>query len=121
MARLRREYGRKVREAMVTVFGAPPIPGLGVAGGFKLMVEDRGGLGLTDLQRRADELTRGMQRRADFAGVSTQFRSNTPQLFLEIDRSKAESLGVPFNDVNQTLSMYLGSLYVNSFNEFGRH
>ena len=62
-----------------------------------------------------------MQRQPGFAGVTTQFRSNTPQLFLDIDRTKAESLGVSFNDVNQTLSMYLGSLYVNSFNEFGRH
>jgi multidrug efflux pump len=62
-----------------------------------------------------------MQRQAGFTGVTTQFRSNTPQLFFDIDRSKAESLGVAFNDVSQTLSMYLGSLYVNSFNEFGRH
>ena len=54
-------------------------------------------------------------------GVSTQFRSNTPQLFMDIDRTKVASLGVPFNDVNQTLEIYLGSLYVNSFNAFGRH
>jgi hydrophobe/amphiphile efflux-1 (HAE1) family protein len=121
MARLRRETARRAREAIVTVYGAPPIPGLGVAGGFKLMVEDRGGRGLADLQRQADALTRSMQREAGFTGVTTQFRSNTPQLFFDIDRSKAESLGVSFNDVNQTLAMYLGSLYVNSFNDFGRH
>jgi multidrug efflux pump len=121
MARLRREYAHRVKEAIVTVFGAAPIPGLGVAGGFKLMVEDRGGLGLAELQRQTDKLTRGLQRQGGLASVTTQFRSNTPQLFLDIDRSKAESLGVSFNDVNQTLSMYLGSLYVNSFNEFGRH
>ena len=53
--------------------------------------------------------------------VTTQFRSNTPQLFLDIDRAKVASLGVSLNDVNQTLDMYLGSLYVNSFNDFGRH
>ncbi len=121
MARLRRETARRAKEAIVTVYGAPPIPGLSVAGGFKLMVEDRGGLGLPDLQRQADALTRGMQHQPGFTGVTTQFRSNTPQLFFDIDRSKAESLGVPWSDVSQTLSMYLGSLYVNSFNEFGRH
>ncbi|WP_422924279.1 efflux RND transporter permease subunit [Singulisphaera sp. PoT] len=121
MAKLRKAYTKEVRDAQVTVFGAPPIPGLSVAGGFKLMVEDRGGLGLTNLQRQADALTRSLQRQQGFSGVSMQFRSNTPQLFFDIDRSKAESLGVSFTDVNQTLSMYLGSLYVNSFNEFGRH
>jgi multidrug efflux pump len=121
MAELRRAYARHIREAAVSVYGAAPVPGLGVAGGFKLMVEDRGGLGLDDLQRRTDELTRTLQRQPGLSSVATQFRSNTPQLFMAIDRAKAETLGVSFDDVNQTLSMYLGSLYVNSFNEFGRH
>src|SRR5204863_5545665 len=53
--------------------------------------------------------------------VSTQFRSNTPQVYMDIDRAKAAALGVSLDDVNQTLQIYLGSLYVNSFNEFGRH
>src|SRR4029077_4249472 len=53
--------------------------------------------------------------------VSTEFRSKTPQLFLDLDRTKAAALGVPLNDVNQTLDMSLGSLYVNIFNDFGRH
>ena len=107
---------------MVTVFGAPPIPGLSVAGGFKLMVEDRGGLGLADLaaaDRRPDR--QAAKHDPGLTGVSTQFRSNTPQLFLDIDRTKVESLGVSLDDVNQTLQIYLGSLYVNSFNEFGRY
>jgi multidrug efflux pump len=121
MARLRRAYPRRVKEAVVTVFGAAPVPGLGVAGGFKLMVEDRSGLGLANLQRQTDELTRLLKSEPGLAGVTTQFRSNAPQLFLDIDRAKAQSLGLSFDDVNQTLSMYLGSLYVNSFNQFGRH
>ena len=54
-------------------------------------------------------------------GVSSQFRANTPQLFMDIDRAKAAALGVSFNDLNQTLGIFLGSLYVNSFNAFGRH
>ncbi len=62
-----------------------------------------------------------MKHEPGLANVSTQFRSSTPQLFLDIDRTKAEALGVSLDDVNQTLAMYLGSLYVNSFNEFGRH
>ena len=121
MAQLRRAYARQVEDAAVTIYGAAPVPGLGVAGGFKLMVEDRGGLGLPDLQRQTDDLTHSLQDQRGLTSVATQFRSNTPQLFMDIDRTKAESLGVSFDDLNQTLSIYLGSLYVNSFNEFGRH
>jgi multidrug efflux pump len=62
-----------------------------------------------------------MRERPELSSVSTQFRTRTPQLFMDIDRTKAESLGVPLQDINQTLGMFLGSLYVNSFNEFGRH
>ena len=99
----------------------PADPGLSVAGGFKLMVEDRGGLGLSTLDRQTDELVRKLQKQPALVGVSTQFRSATPQLYLDIDRTKVASLGIPLNDVNQTLQIYLGSLYVNSFNAFGRH
>ena len=121
MARLRREWARQVRDAQVTVYGAPPIPGLSVAGGFKLMVEDRGGLGLAFLQRQTDDLTQKMRALHGLTGVSAQFRSDTPQLYMDIDRTKVESLGVSLDDVNQTLQMFLGSLYVNSFNEYGRY
>ncbi|MDB5392339.1 MAG: cation/multidrug efflux pump, partial [Planctomycetaceae bacterium] len=121
MDQLRREWGKQIKDAQVMVFGAPPIPGLSVAGGFKLLVEDRGGLGLEALQRETDSLIAKLQKQPDLTGVSTQFRSNTPQLFMDIDRAKMEALGVSVNDVNQTLSMYMGSLYVNSFNAFGRH
>ena len=121
MARLRKEWARRVKEAQVTVYGAAPIPGLGVAGGFKLVVEDRGSLGLDSLQRQTDNLVRKLQAVPGLTSVATQFRSNTPQLWLDIDRAKVASLGVSFDDLNQTLTMYLGSLYVNSFNFFGRH
>ena len=97
-------------------------PGLSVAGGFKLMVEDRGGLGLPTLEQQTDDLVAEARKKEPaLVGVSTQFRSNTPQLFMDIDRTKVASLGVSLNDVNQTLGIYLGSLYVNSFNAFGRH
>ena len=121
MARLRPQWARQVKDAQVLAFGAPPIPGLSVAGGFKIMVEDRAGLGLATLQRQTDELVRKLQKQPTLVGVSTQFRSTTPQLFMDIDRTKVASLGIPLDDVNQTLQIYLGSLYVNNFNAFGRH
>jgi multidrug efflux pump len=121
MNRLRQQWARQIKDAQVLVFGAPPIPGLSVAGGFKLMVEDRGGLGLPTLEQQSDHLIQKLQQQPGLVGVSTQFRSKIPQLFMDIDRTKVASLGISLNDVNQTLQIYLGSLYVNSFNAFGRH
>jgi multidrug efflux pump subunit AcrB len=121
IARMLKEYPRRVKDAKVSVRNSSPIPGLGVAGGFKIMVEDRGGRGLSDLQEETDLLTRELRRQPGLADVATGFRSAAPQLYLDIDRTKAEALGVFFEDVNQTLSMFLGSLYINSFNQFGRH
>jgi multidrug efflux pump len=121
MARLSQRWTREVQEALVTVNAAAPIPGLGTAGGYKLVVEDRGGLGLLDLQKQTDNLIDQIKMKPGLKKASTQFRSRTPQLFFEIDRKKVASHGVSLNDVNQTLDMNLGSLYVNSFNEFGRH
>ncbi len=121
IAKLRSQWSRQVKDAQVVAFGAAPIAGLSVAGGFKLMIEDRGGLGLPALQEQTDKLIQKLQKEPGLTGVSTQFRSNTPQLFMDIDRTKVESLGVSLDDVNQTLQMYLGSLYVNSFNAFGRY
>ena len=98
-----------------------PIPGLSVAGGFKLIVEDRAGLGVDNLQKQTDALIGKLQSQPGLTSVSTVFRSNVPQLFLDIDRKKVASLRVSFDDLNKTLGIYLGSLYVNSFNEFGRY
>ena len=121
MTRLRKEFARRVKDADVLVRNSAAIPGLGVAGGYKLIVEDRGGRGLKDLQQETDNLVNAMKHERGLAKASSQFRSHTPQLYLDIDRTKAQSLGLSFDDVNQTLSMYLGSLYVNSYNQFGRH
>ena len=117
------EWRRQIKDAVVTVFGASPVPGIGLAGGFKMMVEDRGGLGLPALaaaDRHAGSASCSRKCPA-WSACNTQFRSNTPQLFMDIDRKKAAAMGVSLNDVNQTLEIYLGSLYVNSFNDFGRH
>jgi hydrophobe/amphiphile efflux-1 (HAE1) family protein len=119
-AALRRHFRAKIRDAAVTVFGAPPIDGLGSSGGFKLMIEDRGDLGAAALQKAADAVvdqgnaTRGLQ------GLFGSSRSETPWLYLNIDRTKAISLGVPLNSVFETLQDCLGSYYVNNFNQFGR-
>jgi multidrug efflux pump len=132
MARLRRAWAQEVKDAVVVAFGAPPVPGLSVAGGFKLMVEDRVALGVDELQAQTDTLIGkdaeardrrrpGIAQLPGLVGVSTQFRSRTPQLYMDIDRTKVESLGVSLGDLNQTLQIYLGSLYVNSFNQFGRY
>ena len=85
------------------------------------MVEDRAGLGLSTLDQQTTKLVGRLQKQPALVGVSTQFRSMTPQLFLDVDRANVASLGIPLQDANQTLQIYLGSLYVNSFNVFGRH
>jgi multidrug efflux pump len=121
VSRMRAAWASEIKDAQVVAFGAPAIPGLSVAGGFKLMVEDRAGLGLDALQHQTDQLVQKLQARPGLVGVSTQFRSNTPQLYAEIDRTKAYSLGVSQQDVTQALGTYLGSLYVTNFNEFGRY
>src|SRR5260370_5051740 len=121
MARLRAAWAREITDAQVVAFGAPAIPGLSVAGGFKFMVEDRGGLGPAALQQQTDDLVRKLQASPALTGASTQFRSNTPHIFAAIDRTKAASLGVSLLDVNQTMGIYLGSLYVTSFTELGRY
>jgi multidrug efflux pump len=121
LARLRAAWAREIKDARVIAFGAPAIPGLSVAGGFKYMVEDRGGLGLAALERETDELVQKLRANPNLTGASTQFRSDTPQIFADIDRAKIASLGVSLLDVNQTMGINLGSLYVTSFNEFGRY
>ncbi len=126
MKTLRAQWAEQIKDARVVVVGASPIPGLSSTGGFKVMIEDRGGAGLEILQAQADKLIRKIKDlkvndEPALAGVSTQFRSKIPQLYMDIDRSKVASLGVSLDDVNQTLEILLGSLYVNSFNDFGRH
>ena len=121
MKRLSTVCAEQVPEAQFTVLGASAIPGLGAAGGFKFIVEDRGGLGLVALQEQTENLIQKLKKVPGLSRVTTQFRSQMPQLFLDIDRDKAATLGVPLDDVNQTLDILMGSSYVNSFNDFGRH
>ena len=99
----------------------PSIRGLGQAGGFQMMVEDRKGLGLEELQKAANDLVprRETPSRA-LRGLTTTFDARSPQLYLDIDRTKAQSFQVPLNNVFETLRGYLGSSFVNLFNKFNQ-
>ncbi len=121
MARMRQEYARQIRDATVSVFGAPPVPGIGLASGFKLMVEDRGSLGPPTLQSYADRLVEKGRDQPHLIVVPTMFRAQTPQLYMDVDRTKARSLGVPIQDLDNTVQVFVGSAYVGNFNAFGRY
>ncbi|QJW93182.1 efflux RND transporter permease subunit [Frigoriglobus tundricola] len=118
---LEEQCQKKVRGAEVRAFGAPPIEGLGTTGGFKIMIEDRGNLGLEDLQRRSDEIVRDGNATPGFQGLFSSARFNTPWVYLDIDRTKCAALGLAMDDVFNALQYNLGSYYVNNFNEFGRN
>jgi multidrug efflux pump subunit AcrB len=119
-AELQARCQREVRGAIVTTFGAPPIDGLGTTGGFKLIIEDRGNLGVDELQRISDQIVERGNRTPGLQGLFNSSRANTPWLYLNIDRTKCMALGVPVSEVFNTLQVYLGSYYVNNFNNFGR-
>jgi multidrug efflux pump len=109
-----------IQEGQVFVFSPPPVNGMGVVGGFKMELQDRSGAGLEALQAAAYQLMGEAAKDPHVQGVYTTFRASTPQLYLDVDRLKAKSMGVPLTDVFDTLQIYLGSLYVNDFNLFGR-
>jgi multidrug efflux pump len=117
---LQKQCMEQILDARINVFGAPPVDGLGSAGGFKLMVEDRGDGGNAALQRQTDALIAKGNEQPELVGLFTISSANTPQLYVDIDRTKSMQMGVPINSVFQTLQVYLGSLYVNDFNLFGR-
>jgi multidrug efflux pump subunit AcrB len=110
-----------VTEGAISVFGAPPVEGLGTAGGFKIVVENRGDLEQDELEAVANQIVAdGNEPNTGIQGLFTSFRANTPWLFINIDRLKVKSMGVSMGEVFNTLQVYLGSLYVNDFNRFGR-
>jgi HAE1 family hydrophobic/amphiphilic exporter-1 len=109
-----------IQEAIAFAFPPPPIAGLGVAGGFEMRLQDRGGVGLQQLEQVARELVNDGNAQTGLTKLNTTFRANVPQLFAEVDRTKAKDLGVSLNEVFGTLQVYLGSAYVNDFNRFGR-
>ena len=120
LATLRKRFLAEVPEAQVFVFPPPAVSGLGRAGGFKIMVEDRGNVGLAMLQGQTDNLIERANAQRAVQGLSTVFNANSPQLFVDVNRQECLAQGVNLGDVFGTLQGYLGSRYVNDFNRFGR-
>ncbi|POZ52355.1 efflux RND transporter permease subunit [Methylovulum psychrotolerans] len=109
-----------VEGATIAVFAPPPIRGMGSVGGFKLQIQDRTNAGIAALQRTNAELVSKGNQQPGLVGLFTTFRTSVPQLFVDVDRTRVKAMGVPLSDVFDTLQIYLGSLYVNDFNQFGR-
>ncbi len=118
-AKLRQRLS-EIQEARIAVFPPPPVQGLGTAGGFKLQVQDRSGAGLAALQEGTDKLVAAGNEYPGLVGLFTSFRAGTPQLYADVDRTKAKKLNVPLSNIFDTLQVYLGSAYVNDFNLLGR-
>ncbi|MFO0845927.1 MAG: efflux RND transporter permease subunit [Gemmataceae bacterium] len=121
IARLRKAYYDQVPEAQVGVFGAPPVDGLGSTGGFKMQVQDRGGLGMEALQGAVANVAEKGNAQPGLVGLFSTFSANVPQLYVDVDRVKAQTQGVDLNLVFDTLQAYLGSAYVNDITLFNRN
>jgi multidrug efflux pump len=139
---LRQQFAARVPEAMLTVLPPPPVRGVGRAGGFKLMIKDQGDVGSDTLQKETERVTALAKEKADpgyltpdttpeeelalakdhpaIVGLVSVFRANVPQLFVDVNRSACMTKSVALRDLFDTLRIYLGSLYVNDFNRFGR-
>ncbi|MEE4356618.1 MAG: multidrug efflux RND transporter permease subunit, partial [Desulfococcaceae bacterium] len=117
--RLMAEFSR-MQEALAFAFIPPPITGLGTAGGFEMMVQDRGNAGLNQLQAVTQELVQDAGAQTGLTGLNTAFRANVPQLYADVDRVKAKNIGVPLSDIFATLQVNLGSAYINDFSKFGK-
>ena len=118
--KLRGMLPAKIHDAQIAVFGPPPVRGVGRAGGYMVMIEDRGDLGPVTLQLQTENIVELANQQPEVAGNTAVFRANVPQVYLDVDRTACMLKGVRLQDVFETLQIYLGSLYVNDFNLFGR-
>src|SRR6202166_3346685 len=118
-ADLNKQYG-SIQEAFIAIFPPPPVQGLGTVAGFKLYIEDRAGLGLESFYKETTATLQQGKQTPGLAGVFSSFDINVPQIDSHVDREKAKTYGIPLADVFDTMQVYLGSLYVNDFNRFGR-
>ncbi|WP_422010469.1 efflux RND transporter permease subunit [Roseateles sp.] len=116
---LNAQYGA-IEDAFIVMFPPPPVQGLGTTGGFKLQLEDRGGVGYEAMDAAVKAFMAKAGTAPELAGLFSSYQVNVPQLFADLDRTKARQLGVAVTDVFDTMQIYLGSLYVNDFNKFGR-
>ncbi|MCZ2153679.1 MAG: efflux RND transporter permease subunit, partial [Bryobacterales bacterium] len=117
--RLNRELS-KLPDALAFSFSPPAIPGVGTAGGFTFVLQDRAGRDIPFLQRNLDTFLAAARKRPEIAGVSTTFLNDVPQLYVDVDREKVLKQGVAINDVYKTIQTYMGGLFINYFNRFGR-
>jgi multidrug efflux pump len=109
-----------IQDGLIFVVQPPPVQGIGTAGGFRMMVEDRAGRGPQALQQATSDLIAKANGTTGLTQVFSFFETSTPQLYLDIDRTKAQLLGISVPDVFAALQIYIGSSYVNDFNLFGR-
>jgi multidrug efflux pump subunit AcrB len=119
-AALEEQLEAEMKDAVVNIAGAPPIDGLGTAGGFKIVIEDRGDNGLAALQSATQQIVDEGRKTEGLDKLFSSFRADTTWLFLDIDRDAAESMGISMADVFNMLQVNLGTLYINDFNRFGR-
>ncbi|RZL63430.1 MAG: multidrug efflux RND transporter permease subunit [Variovorax sp.] len=109
-----------IQDAFIVMFPPPPVAGLGTTGGFKMQIEDRASLGYDEMDKAVKAFMAKAYQAPELAGMFTSWQVNVPQLYADIDRTKARQLGVPVTDIFDTMQIYLGSLYANDFNKFGR-
>ena len=109
-----------IQGAFIIVIPPPAVPGIGTGGGFTMRIQDRQSRGPELLAAATDELVGAARKAPGLTQVFSPFTANTPQLFVDIDRVKAQKLGVPIANINEAIQTYFGSTYVNDFNLFGR-
>lgn len=109
-----------IDDAFIAIFPPPPVQGLGSVGGFKLQIEDRADQGYQALNDTVQAVLGKAYADPALRGIFSSYNVNVPQLFADVDRTKAQQLGIPIDDIFRTMQIYLGSLYINDFNQFGR-
>jgi hydrophobic/amphiphilic exporter-1 (mainly G- bacteria), HAE1 family len=120
MQSLNQKMRMEIPQAIAFAFGPPAIPGLGTAGGFTFMLQDRSGGSVEQLSDTLDKLTQAARKRPELASLVSTFRPTVPQLFVDIDQDRVLKQGLQFGEVYQALQAFLGGAYVNQFNRFGR-
>ena len=109
-----------IEDAHIAVFAPPPVRGMSSVGGFKVQIQDRGNAGIAELEKVTGEMIGEGNQQPGMSRLFTTFRANVPQLFVDVDRPRAKAMDIPLREVFETLQIYLGSLYVNDLNAFGR-
>tara|TARA_R110002124_G_scaffold233406_1_gene398679 strand:+ start:34042 stop:37206 length:3165 start_codon:yes stop_codon:yes gene_type:complete len=109
-----------IDEAFIAILPPPPVRGLGTTGGFKLQIQDRSDIGYEELANVVSQVTAKAYTRPELSGVYSNYNINVPQLYADLDRTKAQQLGLSLDEIFSTMQIYLGSIYVNDFNQFGR-